>query len=265
MKVTETRPGIPCWFELSSTDPNKSFGFYHELFGWTKNDMQMSMGTYSFLRNANGTVGAMWPMPSNQQAQGIPSYWGVYFLVDDCEKATAKAAELGATVCVPTMDVDGHGRMSVLADPTGAMLCLWQAAPQATGDFVMFEDHSVGWVELATRDSGKARSFYSALFNWSYVESPIPIPDSGNYTEISVHGTRYGGILPMNAQWGEIPPHWAIYILVSDVDACVKRASELGGKMTVPPFDAPGVGRIAMISDPTGAHTYVIRLNSSSS
>jgi predicted enzyme related to lactoylglutathione lyase len=49
--------------------------------------------------------------------------------------------------------------------------------------------------------------------------------------------------------------------MVSDVDACCVKAKELGGGNPLPPFDAPGVGRIAMVSDPTGAQCYVIKLN----
>jgi predicted enzyme related to lactoylglutathione lyase len=261
MFITEMRPGVPCWFELSSTDPEKSFAFYHGLFGWNRNDMDLgAMGTYSFLLNANGCVGAFCGMQEEQKAQGMPSCWGVYFAVEDCDAATARAATLGGTVIMPPFDVSEHGRMSVVSDPTGGTFCLWQPKGGG-GNFVMFEDYSIGWVELATRDTKKAREFYTALLGWTYTESPIPIPNSGNYTEISAGGTRYGGILPMSAEWGDIPPHWGIYVMVPDVDRCCAKAKELGGGNPVPPFDAPGVGRIAMVADPTGAHCYIITLN----
>ena len=73
--------------------------------------------------------------------------------------------------------------------------------------------------------------------------------------------TPVAGVLQMTAEWGDMPSHWSIYVLVPDVDACVARAAELGGKVCVPAFDAPGVGRIARIDDPTGAGAYVIQLN----
>ena len=41
MFITEMRQGVPCWFELSSTDAEKSFAFYSQLFGWTRMDMDM--------------------------------------------------------------------------------------------------------------------------------------------------------------------------------------------------------------------------------
>ena len=260
MHITAMKQGIPCWFELSSTDPEQSYAFYSGLFGWSRLDMDLGpMGTYSFLNNANGCIGAMCNMQPEQKAQGIPSNWGVYFAVHDCDSATAQASQLGGNVLMPPMDVSEHGRMSVIADPTGAVFSLWQPK-SGGGQFVMFEDLSIGWVELATRDTHRAREFYAALLGWTLTKSPILIPNSGNYIEISVDETRYGGILPMNSEWGEIPPHWGIYIMVPDVDSSVARALELGGSNPFPAFDAPGVGRIAMISDPTGAKNYIISL-----
>ncbi|MBL8890058.1 MAG: VOC family protein [Planctomycetaceae bacterium] len=262
MQITEMRQGIPCWFELASTDPDKSAAFYHGLFGWQRFDMDLGpIGTYSFLNNANGCVGALCSMMPGPKSAGLPSTWGVYFAVDRCDDSTTRAVELGATIIAPPMDVNQHGRMSVLSDPTGAVFSLWQSTSSGGGPFVMFENHAVGWVELATRDTLKAREFYSKLLGWTYTESPIPVPDSGNYIEISVGGTRYGGILPMNPEWGEIPPHWGVYVMVPDVNACIAKAKELGGGNPLPAFDAPGVGRISMVSDPTGALCYVIALN----
>jgi uncharacterized protein len=262
MLITEMRQGAPCWFELASTDPEKSFAFYNSLFGWNRTDMDLGpMGTYSFLLNENGCVGAFCNMQEDQKAQGVPSNWAVYFAVDDCDATTARVSELGGTVIVPPFDVSEHGRMSVLTDPTGAVFCLWQSKSDGGGNFVMFEEHSIGWVELATRDTNKARAFYAALLGWSYTESPIPAFDAGNYIEISVGDTRYGGILPMSPEWGDVPPHWGIYVMVPDVDACCAKAKELGGSNPIPAFDAPGVGRISMVTDPTGASCYVIRLN----
>lgn len=260
MFITEMRQGVPCWFELSSTEPEKSFAFYNGLFGWTRMDMDMgAMGMYSFLLNANGCIGAFCGMQAEQKTEGISSYWGVYFAVHDCNEATQRASELGGTVIMTPFDVGENGRMSVVSDPTGAVFCLWQPKGGG-GNFVMFEDHAMGWVELATHDTTSARDFYASLLGWTYAESPIPIPDSGNYIEISVGDTRYGGILPMNAEWGDIPPHWAVYVMVPDVDACCAKAKQLGGSNPLPAFDAPGVGRISMVTDPTGANCYVIQL-----
>ena len=262
MLITEMQQGIPCWFELSSTEPEVSFSFYHGLFGWNRMDMDMGeMGLYSFLLNENGCVGAFCGMQPEPKANGVPSYWGVYFAVHDCDAATNQVSELGGRILMPPMDVGENGRMSIIQDPTGATCCLWQPKG-GSSNFVMYEDHAIGWVELATRETARARQFYSSLLGWNYKEVSIPIPDSENYSEISVGETPFGGILPMNDQWGDIPSHWGVYVVVPDVDACCAKAVELGGSNPLPAFDAPGVGRISMVADPTGAKCYVIKLNS---
>ena len=252
-------PGAPCWFELTSTNPASSAAFHRGLFGWTSADMDLGpMGTYSFLRNASGTVGALCGLPPGAPPQ---SGWNVYFGVIDVDAATSRARELGARIASEPFDVAGHGRMSTLVDPTGAPFSLWQSrSPDGSGDFTMFEDHAIGWVELASRDALAARDFYGRLLGWDFVTSKVPIPGDVQYLEYGVGGTRYGGILPMTAEWGDMPSHWSIYVPVPDVDACTTRAAQLGGRVCVPAFDAPGVGRIARIDDPTGAGAYVIRL-----
>jgi uncharacterized protein len=265
MLITEMRQGAPCWFELSSTDPERSYAFYNGLFGWNRNDMDLgAMGTYSFLLNAKGCVGAFCGLPEEQKAHAVPSNWAVYFAVDNCDATTACVSELGGSVIMPPFDVSVHGRMSVISDPTGAVCCLWQSKGDAGGNFVMFEEHAIGWVELATRDTKKARDFYAALLGWTYHESTVPALEADTYNEISVGDTRFGGILPMSAEWGDVPPHWGIYIMVPDVDACCGKAKQLGSGNPLPAFDAPGVGRISMVSEPTGAHCYVITLKSPS-
>jgi len=258
MPQTAPPNGAPCWFELSSTDAAASLAFHAALFGWSHvhNDMG-EMGNYTFLRNANGTIGALCGMPPG--SEGRPSAWSVYFATPSTDASIARAQELGGQLLFGPFDVPGHGRGAVLLDPTGAAFCIWQPATADAGDFTMFEDHAVGWVELATRDGAAAKAFYGSLFGWEFPASTNPIPGI-EYQEYVVGGTRFGGILPMNEQWGGMPSHWSLYIPVADVDACLARAGELGGKTCVPAFDAPGVGRIARLDDPTGAGVYIIKL-----
>jgi predicted enzyme related to lactoylglutathione lyase len=51
-----------------------------------------------------------------------------------------------------------------------------------------------------------------------------------------------------------------IYFAVADTDATLTRATELGGKSCVPPMDVPGVGRMAIMTDPQGAAFAFIKL-----
>lgn len=248
--------GAPCWFELSSTDPAASLVFHQALFAWghVHNDMG-ERGNYTFLCNASGPIGALCGMPPG--SEGRLSNWAVYFATRDIDASVAHARELGGQLYFGPFEVPGYGRGAALADPTGAVFSLWQPAQADAGDCSMFDEYSVGWVELATRDTSAAKAFYAALLGWEFLASTVASPVE--YTEYAVAGTRFGGVMAMTAEWGEIPAHWSLYIPVPDVDACLARAIELGGKACVPAFDVPGVGRIARLDDPTGAGVYVIK------
>ena len=259
MKLSKTVDGQPCWFEIASSDPPRSFAFYAGVFGWTRTDQDLGeMGTYSFLANGNGSIGALCGLPPDDAG---PSRWSVYFQVANCDAAAERVAALGGTVVAAPFDVQGHGRMLVATDPGGAVFCLWQPVAAGGGEMAMFEDHAIAWVELATRDVAAAQAFYGALLGWTCARSTSSaMPEGVTYVEYAVGGTHYGGMLEMTKEWGDMPSHWAVYVQVPDVDATVARALELGGANPVPAFDAAGVGRIALIAEPTGAYCYVITM-----
>ena len=109
--------------ELNTSDVAKAKGFYGKLFDWKLEDVPMESGTYTMIGVGDGTGGGMMkhPMP------GAPSMWLAYVLVDDIEASTRKAKSLGATVMKDVTEVMGMGWLSIIVDPTGAMLGLWKA------------------------------------------------------------------------------------------------------------------------------------------
>jgi uncharacterized protein len=50
----------------------------------------------------------------------------------------------------------------------------------------------------------------------------------------------------------DTPAHWSVTFAVDDSDATAAKAQQLGGKVVVPPFDAPWV-RATVLADPAGA------------
>jgi predicted enzyme related to lactoylglutathione lyase len=73
----------------------------------------------------------------------------------------------------------------------------------------------------------------------------------GTYHVINRGGVDRGGVtahlLPGTS------PHWLPYVAVDDVDATIARARQQGGKIPMPAEDIPGVGRLGVLQDPTGA------------
>src|SRR5438874_2564558 len=83
----------------------------------------------------------------------------------------------------------------------------------------------------------------------------------GAYVEWLNGKDHIGGLLPMRGgQWKGVPPHWMVYITVSDCDERAARAKELGATSCVPPTDIPNVGRFSVIKDAQGAVFSLIQL-----
>ena len=48
-------------------------------------------------------------------------------------------------------------------------------------------------------------------------------------------------------------PRWMVYIDVTDVQATLAKARELGGKVLQEPLHIPHAGTLAVVADPVGA------------
>jgi predicted enzyme related to lactoylglutathione lyase len=109
--------------ELHTGDLKRAKEFYGKLFDWTLQDAPMpGGGSYTLIQVGSGTGGGM----TTSQAPGTPPHWLSYVGVDDVRASTKKARELGAKVIQDVMEVGEYGIMSVITDPTGATLALWQ-------------------------------------------------------------------------------------------------------------------------------------------
>lgn len=113
--------------ELNTTDLDKAKDFYGKLFDWKLEDSEGAEGRhYTLIKVGEGTGGGM----MRQMIPGAPSQWFAYVLVDDIAAATQKAQDLGASVLKGVTEVPGMGWLSLINDPTGAMLGLWNPKKQ---------------------------------------------------------------------------------------------------------------------------------------
>jgi len=108
------------WAELSARGLDPDITFYGQVFGWTTrtSDMGEDQPPYTeFLLDGRSIAGAM-EMNPMVPAQ-VPSYWLVYFSVDDVDEAYGKAIAGGAQETLAPGDFPG-GRFAILTDPQGA-------------------------------------------------------------------------------------------------------------------------------------------------
>ncbi len=107
------------------------------------------------------------------------------------------------------------------------------------------------WNELISHDAAAAREFYENTIGWTF--KPM---DMGTMTYWVAHDgeTPVGGMMDFTKDMpNDLPSHWMAYLAVDDVDARLEKAKAAGAEVLSPPFDVPGVGRIALLKDPSGA------------
>jgi predicted enzyme related to lactoylglutathione lyase len=263
-------PGVPCWVDTSQPNPRAAVDFYHGLFGWEfENTMPADAGGEYFLGKLHGDeVAAVGSIPDGAPPMAM---WNTYIWVDSADDTAAKVREAGGRVLMEPFDVMDAGRMAMCTDPEGASFCFWQAK-DFKGARVVNEAGSLNFNNLSTGDVEGAKAFYGAVFGWTTLDVGggvlmWSLPGYGDHLEKDNPDLRkmvaeMGGpsgfedvvasIIPISEDSAGPPPNWSVTFSVDDADATAAKAEELGGKVVVPPFDAPWV-RTAVISDPQGA------------
>jgi uncharacterized protein len=112
------------WHELMTTDTNRAFDFYRQLFGWEKiEEMDMGPGGKYLEYGKNGKMyGGMFNRrPEHGQ---MPPNWTYYANVKSVAKSIAAAKRAGGGVVLPPMEVPGGSIVAVLVDDQGAMFAV---------------------------------------------------------------------------------------------------------------------------------------------
>ena len=257
--------GVPCWVDTAQPDPEAAAEFYGGLFGWEFEDRTPAGSPLRYLvgRFHDCDVAAVGSLPEDA---GDPA-WNTYVWVEDAEQTLATVEAAGGAVLMEPFEVNGAGRMAVFADPTGAALSIWQAK-SGKGAQLVNEPGTWNFSGLNTPETGLARRFYGEVFGWeadSGDNAAWRLPGYGDFLEQLDPGMR-ARMAEVQAPEGfedavawlsrvtddDTPSHWHVTFAVDDADATADRALHLGGKVVVPPLDAPWV-RMTVLSDPQGA------------
>jgi predicted enzyme related to lactoylglutathione lyase len=234
-------PGTFCWIDLGTTDVARAKTFYRELFGWEMEDLPAEAATYTMCRlNGKAVAG----MHEHSEEEGVG--WSSSISVDDVDGSTSRAGRLGATVLIEPFEIPAAARISVIRDPSGAEVQLWQPKGHV-GAGIVNEAGTWTWNELVTSDLDAAKAFYGELFGWTAED----IPGALLRVSFALGDLLIGGAhAPTEAEAG--PARWTVSFRVADADEDATRAQQLGGTVLLPPMDIP-IGRFALVSDPAGA------------
>ena len=106
----------------------------------------------------------------------------------------------------------------------------------------------VNHFEICVTNRDKGKEFYGNLFGWKFNDI-----EGMNYSGVTAEEGGIGGGIMEPPEEG-VPPYVTFYITVVDINACLTKVEEYGGKTIVPKTPIPGMGHFAMFTDPDGNH-----------
>ena len=161
----------------------------------------------------------------------MPPFWSMYVAVPKLEDAVAHIKRLGGSELSGVIDVPTVGRMQMLKDPQGAAFYIIQPAPSEERPETAPEVGEASWHELMTTDAAAAMKFYSEVFGWQPSET-MDMGPMGKYHMFNRPHGMIGGMMNKPPEMAQVPPIWAIYFRVPDINAAVERIKANGGKIT---------------------------------
>ena len=242
--------GRPVWYELMTTDTPAAETFYRNVVGWTSAPFEASPQPYTvFKRSPQAQVAGLMQRPADMQ---MPPFWAMYIGVPNLEEALAHITRQGGRELSPVIDVPTVGRLQMVADPQGAAFYIIQ--PSSTEDPPEHapEVGEASWHELMTTDAPAAMKFYSEVFGWQPGDA-MDMGPMGKYYMFNRALGPIGGMMNKPSQMAHVPPHWAIYFRVPDINAAAERIKANGGSILNGPMEVPGGDWIVNAMDPQGA------------
>ena len=258
MSIRDRYPaGVPCFVDTLTSDVDAAKRFYAGIFGWEfagpgaiPDDPP---GEYYVARVGGDDVAAVGTLPA-----GAPSStWNTYVSVDSADEAAAEAEASGGTTLTAPFDVPPAGRMAVLADPSGAVFCVWEAG-QRNGATRVNEPSAWAMSLLSTDDAQSAQAFYGRLFGWQaepFEAGPgieMWLWRLPGYVGGEPHQPVPRDVVAAMSSTPGSAASWSVDFWIEDADAAAVAAAELGGSVIAPPVEAAGFRR-TVLADPGGA------------
>ncbi|MGL5839997.1 MAG: VOC family protein [Sphingorhabdus sp.] len=253
------------WYELLTSNADAAGDFYGKLIGWTSIKSDQPGMDYRFFSSGDGSndddgVGGYMAITPEMADGGARPSWVGYLNVDDVDSSIASITSAGGNVLMPAMDLEGVGRMAMVADPQGAPFYIMRPTPPAHNPdgyskaFAATEP-KVGhcaWNELSTDDPEAAKTFYGAQFGWTK-DGEMDMGPMGKYEFLKASDDRFtlGAVMP---KMPEMPVSmWSFYFRVPDIDKAAETVKANGGSILQEPIEIPG-GEFSLVAmDPQSA------------
>jgi uncharacterized protein len=239
------------WYELMTTDLAAARAFYSKVVGWEPKNAEMPGTEYWLFNMGEKQMAGLMDLPEESRKMGTPSSWIGYVGVESVDAAEAKSKASGGRTYQPPTDIPGVGRFAVLADPTGAVISLFQSSDaNQMSPLTQQDPGGVGWHELYSGDVNAVWPYYEGLFGWQKLDS-MDMGEMGTYQIFGVGDQQIGGMMNKPP---EVPAsYWNYYFNVGNIDEAAERVKSAGGTILVGPIEVPGGGWVIQAMDPQGA------------
>lgn len=243
------------WYELLTGDPDAAAAFYGEVVGWSAAGAGQPGVDYRIFSAGSAQVAGHMKLPDGAAEMGMRPGWLGYIGVDDVDSAVAAIVGEGGKVHMPAMDMEGVGRIALVADPQGVPFYVMRGESQAAStSFAPMKPGHCSWNELSTPDPAGALDFYARRFGWTKGDA-MPMGEMGDYQFIEQGGEMIGAI--MVAPPGRSPA-WNFAFGVDDIDSAAGKIASAGGTVNHGPVEVPGGAWAVMADDPEGVHFMVV-------
>jgi predicted enzyme related to lactoylglutathione lyase len=252
------------WYVLGTTNTSTAAAtaFYRTVVGWTARDTEVPGCQYTIVSAGETPVAGIMQLPAPVLAAGARPAWVGYIGVGDVDALTARVAASGGAIHHEPENIPAIGRFAVVADPQGAVFCLFKPLNGMTPPAPGATPGRVGWHELHTTDREGAFAFYADLFGWTKTEA-IDMGPMGLYQTFATGGPTGAGMVGgMMTKTDAFPrPAWLYYFNVDDAGAAASRVREAGGQVLMGPHQVPGGSWIVQCQDPQGVMFAVVGPN----
>jgi uncharacterized protein len=250
--VTGPLPGMPCWLELATADPDTTMAFYAAVFGWEYVVRQDSDGADYVLAHLAGE-----PVAGIRPIEQPVRDWTVYLATYDMDALLRQAEAYGGEVLEAGHAVPGVGIKSLVTAPAGGNF----GACQVTTDWAYTAGvpGSLAWVEYVTGQTDLADGFFGALFDYEQRQF-----EEGGLHDYMVYYAGQDSVIgrvPMIEGTPEhVPARWVAHFLLNpaqDFETTVRVAHDNGARLRFRPYQTT-LGKVAVLSDAGGAAFAVI-------
>jgi len=240
-----------CWNQIATQDVDQAIVFYSALFGWEILEEELGHGDdmVRMLHNGEFVVGI------HKISEDEDAHWEPHLAMSDLSAFLALVQEKEGFIVEQPQPAGAFGTMAEVAGPSGGRLCLW-AAGEFGGHSTTPANGIPFWYELQLLEEGTEETFWPNLLSWT---------EASNNQRRKNYATKDGAlisqiqILPESVAETMLHPRWVTFVQVGDVDAICRDAEAIDGAIVRSPYEAPGLGRCALLEDPQGSVFGVIR------